>query len=82
MGSSRGSPGPYHHGESVKRHLETFDLELGLNEVGHIDSRISETANTFSRSQKQAAKRWSLLGNSQTRLITCIDLESLQLYLR
>ena len=30
----KASSGPYNHGESVKRHLETFDLELGLNEVG------------------------------------------------
>ena len=31
----KANSGPYNHGESVKRHLETFDLELGLNEVRH-----------------------------------------------
>lgn len=45
INSSKGSPGPFHHGESVKRHLETFDLELGLNEVSYFVWAGTKTLN-------------------------------------
>ncbi len=40
--ASKGSPRRGHYGESVKRHLDTFDLETSLNEV-YIHSLRSES---------------------------------------
>lgn len=41
----RSSLAPY--GESVKRHLESFDLEASLNEVGHTHHFIFQFSNTY-----------------------------------
>ena len=64
--ASKGSPRASQYGESVKRHLDIFDLETSLNEVGHRKKLSSPVPYLMvNRSLKVAGWRRTLLANTE-----------------
>lgn len=61
----RSSLAPY--GESVKRHLESFDLEASLNEMADGSGRISEFSKTY-RQRAYENQRIGMTPQSMPRL--------------
>ena len=63
---SKGSPKYQTYGETVKRHLDIFDLETSLNEVRQF-SISTFAADMLVRSPKVAVERWPLPSNTSMK---------------
>lgn len=57
------------HGESVKRHLDDFDLEASLNEVSYLSSPSTSILTMRYRSLSAVARCWSSHGNTVCALM-------------
>ena len=74
--ASKRSPGNgQHYGESVKHHLEIYDLETSLNEVWCALQMTKSEKLTMHRLLRAAAELWSSLGTSATARIKRKDLD-------